>query len=102
MPRKKFVRQQTSDDQLCTACRSENLAVMTKWRYVWFMSTLPVLVTVGIGLLVEPIFSLFAPAIVLTNYMLAKKKTPLKICKNCKHIQKPNQPRSKKHEQSAV
>jgi hypothetical protein len=49
---------------------------------------LPVLVILAIGLFFEPLFFLFIPAVFVTNYVLAKRKAPMAICRNCRHVDK--------------
>ncbi|SDI62757.1 hypothetical protein [Alteribacillus bidgolensis] len=71
----------------CSKCGKSNLWVMSPIRYIFFTSTLPVLAALLFGFLADPVFFLFIPAVILTNHLLAKKKTPLKICKDCKHTE---------------
>ncbi|MFB4163298.1 hypothetical protein ACE1TI_05545 [Alteribacillus sp. JSM 102045] len=71
----------------CNNCGKSELWIMSPIRYVFFMSTLPIIAAILIGLAADPVFFLFIPAVILTNLVLAKRKTPMKICKNCKHTE---------------
>lgn len=56
-------------------------------RYLFMTSILPVLVVLAIGLFFEPLFFLFIPAVIVTNYILAKRKAPMVICRSCRHVE---------------
>ncbi|SFE61045.1 hypothetical protein [Alteribacillus iranensis] len=73
----------------CKQCHHTNLLMVSSLRYVFFMSVFPVVIAMAIGLLAEKIFFLFIPAIILTNIVLAKKKAPIILCKDCRHVETP-------------
>ncbi|UTR08796.1 hypothetical protein MM300_12700 [Evansella sp. LMS18] len=72
----------------CPSCRSSSVTVLHKWRYLFMTSMLPVLVILAAGIFFEPLFLLFLPAVIVTNYIIAGKKTPMLICRGCRHIEK--------------
>ncbi|MFB5662725.1 hypothetical protein [Alteribacillus sp. HJP-4] len=77
----------TSAGFTCNSCGSRNVVLMTKWRYVFFMSSLPLVTAVLLGFLFHSVFYLFTPGIILMNIILAGKKAPVKICKDCKQME---------------
>ncbi|MFC4737700.1 hypothetical protein ACFO4L_13935 [Bacillus daqingensis] len=68
----------------CPSCRSRDVKVIERWQYMFMMSVLPVVVTTAVGILFTPLFLLFIPAILLTNDLIARRKTPMMICRSCR------------------
>ncbi|MBU8905909.1 hypothetical protein [Desertibacillus haloalkaliphilus] len=77
---------QQVESNVCKSCDSEEVSTMQLWQYFFFVSTLPVIVTVTIAVLVEPIFFFLLFIILLINYRVAKKKTPFTMCRSCKQV----------------
>ncbi|NJP38596.1 hypothetical protein [Alkalicoccus luteus] len=68
----------------CPACRSRDVKVIERWQYMFMMSVLPVVVTTAVGIVFTPLFLLFIPAILLTNDLIARRKTPFMMCRSCR------------------
>ncbi|WP_252315101.1 hypothetical protein [Sinobaca sp. H24] len=75
---------QTGQNKRCIHCSSERTAVMSKWRYVFFMSTLPVIMAVFLGWWMSSFFFIFIPAVIVLNSILASKKPPVIMCMDCR------------------
>ncbi|TVP82090.1 MAG: hypothetical protein EA344_12070 [Alkalicoccus sp.] len=73
---------------ICTSCQSSNVMIMQKWRYLFLTSMLPVLVVLAVSIFIEPLFLLFIPAVLVTNYIISARKTPMVMCRDCRHIEK--------------
>lgn len=72
----------------CPSCRSSSVTMLHKWRYLFMTSMLPVLVILAAGIFFEPLFLLFIPAVIITNYIIAVRKTPMLICRGCRYIER--------------
>lgn len=70
----------------CLHCESKEVVIMDKWRYFLFLSGLPILVSAVVGYIVHPIFFLMIFLVSFINMKIAKKKTPIIICKSCRQI----------------
>lgn len=75
---------QAGKNKRCIHCSSERTAVMSKWRYVFFMSTLPVIMAVILGWWMTSFFFIFIPAVIVLNSILASKKPPVIMCMDCR------------------
>ncbi|MDE5414722.1 hypothetical protein [Alkalihalobacterium chitinilyticum] len=71
----------------CTKCNSEETVVMNKWQYFFFLSTLPIIVSLIFSYIFHPILLTFILFVFVVNMRIAKKKTPYVICRNCKQVQ---------------
>lgn len=67
-------------------CGSADLLQMNHWQYFFTLSTLPVIVAVLISFIFEPIFFIMILPILFFNFLVAKRKTPMKVCRTCKKV----------------
>ncbi|WP_018923156.1 hypothetical protein [Salsuginibacillus kocurii] len=86
------VKQRTSTDNQCSACYSEHIMVIPKARYIIMTSVLPLFVTAAIAIIFHLLFLLFIPALVWMNVMIAQRKAPLVVCRECRHTSKGSVP----------
>ncbi|MCE7792357.1 hypothetical protein K8O68_07985 [Salipaludibacillus sp. CUR1] len=68
----------------CPSCNSPNMIVISKARYMIMMTVLPVIVSAVIAVMFHPVFLLFIPGLIWMNKMIADRKAPLIICRECK------------------
>ncbi|MBB5172381.1 hypothetical protein [Texcoconibacillus texcoconensis] len=78
-------KQRTGREIHCSSCESEQVIVISKWRYIIMTAIWPLLITLAIGVLFHLLFLLFIPALIWMNIMVAKRKAPLVICRACRH-----------------
>ncbi|SDO10822.1 hypothetical protein [Alkalicoccus daliensis] len=77
-----------SQKNQCSDCNKTGLLFISKGRYFFATSLLPVIIGIILGMVIDSFFYILILPVLATNYFIASRKAPLTICPNCRQTKK--------------